>query len=68
MKASQLLKFSSFTSVQDICYLLRVPFEKGAFNVAIRSAFLRGAQEYVAMLSPLQGADAMVRQTKEHIR
>ena len=57
-----------FASFQDICYLLRVPFEQTEFNETIRGAILRGVQEYVAMLSPLQCADAMIRETKEHVR
>ena len=53
---------------KDLCYLLRVPFEQSELNGNIRGAILRGVQEYVSMLSPLQGADSLLRETKEHDR
>ena len=61
-------QLTPFVSFEDICYLLRVPFEQSEFNGTIRGAILRGVREYVAMLSPLQCADAMLRETKEHVR
>ena len=65
---SVLLSCTAFAYFQDLCYLLRVPYEQAEFNGTIRGAILRGVKEYVSMLSPLQGADAMLRETKEHVR
>ncbi len=52
----------------DLSYLLRVPIDSANFNEAVRAAMLKGTVEYVAMLKMLQGADPMVRQTREHVR
>jgi hypothetical protein len=49
-------------------YLLRVPYDASAFNEQIRAAMLKGAEEYVRMMKPLQTIDPMMRQTREHVR
>jgi hypothetical protein len=68
MMLEERAEYHRFESIlTDLMYLLRVPYDQGAFNEKIRRRFSKGTESFLHLISYLQFADPQKRQTGHHV-